>query len=117
GLPSGAPRGRLPRARRLRARRLPGHRPPAGEPARVLDLDRRPHPHARHRARAGPRAPEAGLTRPVRWLLPLAAIPVLALLAYGGPETSFVARDGRIRAKHVGALTDEVVRAKLAPLL
>ena len=36
---------------------------------------------------------------------------------YGVPETFFVARDGTIRAKHVGALTDEVVRAKLEPLL
>jgi cytochrome c biogenesis protein CcmG, thiol:disulfide interchange protein DsbE len=36
---------------------------------------------------------------------------------YGVPETFFVARDGTIRAKHVGALTDYVVRATLEPLL
>jgi cytochrome c biogenesis protein CcmG/thiol:disulfide interchange protein DsbE len=36
---------------------------------------------------------------------------------YGVPETFFVARDGIIRAKHVGAITDEVIRAKLEPLL
>ena len=36
---------------------------------------------------------------------------------YGVPETFFVARDGTIRAKHVGALSDAVVRAKLDPLL
>src|SRR5262249_47267927 len=36
---------------------------------------------------------------------------------YGVPEPFFVARDGTIRAKHVGALTDAVMRAKLEPLL
>ena len=36
---------------------------------------------------------------------------------YGVPETFFVARDGTIRSKHVGALTDAVIRAKLEPLL
>ena len=36
---------------------------------------------------------------------------------YGVPETFFVARDGTIRAKHVGALSDAVVHAKLQPLL
>jgi cytochrome c biogenesis protein CcmG, thiol:disulfide interchange protein DsbE len=36
---------------------------------------------------------------------------------YGVPETFFVARDGTIRAKHVGALTDRAVRATLEPLL
>ena len=36
---------------------------------------------------------------------------------YGVPETFFVARDGTIRAKHVGALTDAAIRAKLEPLL
>jgi cytochrome c biogenesis protein CcmG/thiol:disulfide interchange protein DsbE len=36
---------------------------------------------------------------------------------YGVPETFFVARDGTIRAKHVGALTDAVIRARLEPLL
>ena len=36
---------------------------------------------------------------------------------YGVPETFFVARDGTIRAKHVGALTDDAVRATLEPLL
>jgi cytochrome c biogenesis protein CcmG, thiol:disulfide interchange protein DsbE len=36
---------------------------------------------------------------------------------YGVPETFFVARDGTIRAKHVGALTEAAIRAKLEPLL
>ena len=36
---------------------------------------------------------------------------------YGVPETFFVARDGTIRAKHVGALTEAVIRAKLDQLL
>jgi cytochrome c biogenesis protein CcmG, thiol:disulfide interchange protein DsbE len=36
---------------------------------------------------------------------------------YGVPETFFVARDGTIRGKHVGALTDAVIRATLEPLL
>src|SRR5439155_4279217 len=232
GLPARSPRGRLPRARRLRPRRLAGHHPPAGEPPRVVDLDRRSDPHPRHRAGARPRAPEDGVSRRVRWLLPLAALPLLALLAYGFrtdprdipsplvgrpaapfaltafdgarvdlaalrgkvvvlnfwaswcnpacydeapvlerlwrtyrergvvvvgvdiqdtdeagrkfirefgltfpnardgsgkvsvdygvygvPETFFVARDGTIRAKHVGALSDTVIRAKLEPLL
>ena len=36
---------------------------------------------------------------------------------YGVPETFFVARDGTIRAKHVGALTDTAIREKLDPLL
>ena len=36
---------------------------------------------------------------------------------YGVPETFFVARDGTIRAKHVGALTDSVIRARLEQLL
>jgi cytochrome c biogenesis protein CcmG/thiol:disulfide interchange protein DsbE len=36
---------------------------------------------------------------------------------YGVPETFFVARDGAIRAKHVGAVTDAVIREKLEPLL
>ncbi|HEX3178122.1 MAG TPA: TlpA disulfide reductase family protein [Methylomirabilota bacterium] len=36
---------------------------------------------------------------------------------YGVPETFFVDRAGRIRAKHVGALTDEIVRGTLEPLL
>ena len=36
---------------------------------------------------------------------------------YGVPETFFVARDGTIRAKHVGALTDAVIRARLEQLL
>jgi cytochrome c biogenesis protein CcmG/thiol:disulfide interchange protein DsbE len=36
---------------------------------------------------------------------------------YGVPETFFVARDGTIHAKHVGAVTEAVVRAKLEPLL
>jgi cytochrome c biogenesis protein CcmG/thiol:disulfide interchange protein DsbE len=36
---------------------------------------------------------------------------------YGVPETFFIDRQGRIRAKHVGAVTDEVFRAKIEPLL
>ena len=36
---------------------------------------------------------------------------------YGVPKTFFVGRDGTIRGKHVGALTDAVIRAKLEPLL
>jgi cytochrome c biogenesis protein CcmG/thiol:disulfide interchange protein DsbE len=36
---------------------------------------------------------------------------------YGVPETFFVARDGAIRAKHVGAVTDAVIREKLESLL
>jgi cytochrome c biogenesis protein CcmG/thiol:disulfide interchange protein DsbE len=36
---------------------------------------------------------------------------------YGVPETFFVDRGGTIRAKHVGAVTDEVIRDKLEPLL
>ena len=36
---------------------------------------------------------------------------------YGVPETFFIDRRGRIRAKHVGALTDEVVRTHVERLL
>lgn len=36
---------------------------------------------------------------------------------YGVPETFFIDRRGRIRAKHVGALTDGVVRTHVEPLL
>ena len=36
---------------------------------------------------------------------------------YGVPETFFIDREGRIRAKHVGVLTDEVFRATVEPLL
>jgi cytochrome c biogenesis protein CcmG/thiol:disulfide interchange protein DsbE len=36
---------------------------------------------------------------------------------YGVPETFFVDRTGTIRAKHVGAVTDVVIRATLEPLL
>ena len=36
---------------------------------------------------------------------------------YGVPETFFVDRAGTIRAKHVGAVTDEVIRGTLDPLL
>jgi cytochrome c biogenesis protein CcmG/thiol:disulfide interchange protein DsbE len=36
---------------------------------------------------------------------------------YGVPETFFVDRAGTIRAKHVGAVTDEVIRATLERLL
>jgi cytochrome c biogenesis protein CcmG, thiol:disulfide interchange protein DsbE len=36
---------------------------------------------------------------------------------YGVPETFFIDRDGRIRAKHVGAVTDEVFRTQVDRLL
>ena len=36
---------------------------------------------------------------------------------YGVPETFFIDRRGRIRAKHVGAVTDEIFRAKVEALL
>jgi cytochrome c biogenesis protein CcmG, thiol:disulfide interchange protein DsbE len=36
---------------------------------------------------------------------------------YGVPETFFVDRRGRIRAKHVGSLTDEVFRGHIEKLL
>jgi cytochrome c biogenesis protein CcmG, thiol:disulfide interchange protein DsbE len=36
---------------------------------------------------------------------------------YGVPETFFIDRRGRIRAKHVGAVTDAVFRAQVEPLL
>ena len=36
---------------------------------------------------------------------------------YGVPETFFVDRAGRIRKKHVGAVTEEVFRATVDPLL
>src|SRR5438132_10769177 len=36
---------------------------------------------------------------------------------YGVPETFFLDRRGRIRAKHVGALTDEVIRTHVERLL
>ncbi|MBI4635321.1 MAG: TlpA family protein disulfide reductase [Candidatus Rokubacteria bacterium] len=36
---------------------------------------------------------------------------------YGVPETFFVDRRGRIRAKHVGAVTDEVFRGQVERLL
>ena len=36
---------------------------------------------------------------------------------YGVPETFFLDRRGRIRAKHVGALTDEIVRTHVERLL
>jgi cytochrome c biogenesis protein CcmG, thiol:disulfide interchange protein DsbE len=36
---------------------------------------------------------------------------------YGVPETFFIDRHGRIRAKHVGALTDQAIREKLERLL
>ncbi|MBI2218734.1 MAG: TlpA family protein disulfide reductase [Candidatus Rokubacteria bacterium] len=36
---------------------------------------------------------------------------------YGVPETFFLDRQGRIRAKHVGAVTDEVFRREVEPLL
>ena len=36
---------------------------------------------------------------------------------YGVPETFFIDREGRIRAKHVGAITDEAFRRFVEPLL
>jgi cytochrome c biogenesis protein CcmG, thiol:disulfide interchange protein DsbE len=36
---------------------------------------------------------------------------------YGVPETFFIDRDGRIRAKHVGAVTEEVFRTHVERLL
>jgi len=36
---------------------------------------------------------------------------------YGVPETFFIDRRGRIRARHVGALTDEVIRVHVERLL
>ena len=36
---------------------------------------------------------------------------------YGVPETFFIDRRGRIRAKHVGAVTDDVFRSKVEPLV
>jgi cytochrome c biogenesis protein CcmG, thiol:disulfide interchange protein DsbE len=36
---------------------------------------------------------------------------------YGVPETFFVDRHGRIRVKHVGAVTDDVFRRAVEPLL
>jgi len=36
---------------------------------------------------------------------------------YGVPETFFIDRAGRIRAKHVGAVTDEILRANVDRLL
>ncbi len=36
---------------------------------------------------------------------------------YGVPETFFIDRGGRIRAKHVGAVTDEIFRAHVDRLL
>ena len=36
---------------------------------------------------------------------------------YGVPETFFIDRRGRIRAKHVGALTDQILREQLDRLL
>jgi cytochrome c biogenesis protein CcmG/thiol:disulfide interchange protein DsbE len=35
---------------------------------------------------------------------------------YGVPETFFIDREGRIRVKHVGAVTEEVFRANVEPL-
>jgi cytochrome c biogenesis protein CcmG/thiol:disulfide interchange protein DsbE len=36
---------------------------------------------------------------------------------YGVPETFFIDRDGRIRGKHVGAVTDEIFRREVDRLL
>jgi cytochrome c biogenesis protein CcmG/thiol:disulfide interchange protein DsbE len=36
---------------------------------------------------------------------------------YGVPETFFIDREGRVRFKHVGALTDEIARRHLDALL
>jgi cytochrome c biogenesis protein CcmG, thiol:disulfide interchange protein DsbE len=48
-----------------------------------VDLDRRSRAHPRHAAGCVAGAAEGGVTRAWRWLLPLTAVPVLALLAYG----------------------------------
>src|SRR3546814_12896275 len=36
---------------------------------------------------------------------------------YGVPETFVIGRDGRIAYKHVGAITPEVLQAKILPLI
>jgi len=36
---------------------------------------------------------------------------------YGVPETFFIDREGRIRAKHVGALSDQMFAEAIEPLL
>ena len=36
---------------------------------------------------------------------------------YGVPETFVIDRDGRIAYKHIGAVTPEVLRDKLIPLI
>lgn len=36
---------------------------------------------------------------------------------YGAPETFVIDAQGVIRFKHVGALTDEVIRTRIVPLL
>jgi cytochrome c biogenesis protein CcmG/thiol:disulfide interchange protein DsbE len=36
---------------------------------------------------------------------------------YGVPETFFIDRQGRIRGKHVGAVTDEILKRQIEPLL
>ena len=36
---------------------------------------------------------------------------------YGVPETFFIDRGGRVRGKHVGALTDEIFKRNVDPLL
>jgi len=36
---------------------------------------------------------------------------------YGVPETFFIDRAGRVRGKHVGAVTDAIVRDRVEPLL
>src|SRR5206468_3815398 len=82
-LSSGPARGCLSRPRRFRPRRLTGDDQAPGQPPRELDLDRRIGTHpggaAGHPAGAAPDR----VKRLWRWLIPLAAVPVLALLAYG----------------------------------
>src|SRR5262249_27023640 len=94
-LPTRSAGGPLCRARRLRPRRLPGDGQGAGQSPGQLDLDRWRRAHSGraprhpprtqagrgHRGRA-PRSP-ARVTGRWRWLVPLSAVPVLALLAYG----------------------------------
>src|SRR5262249_31855308 len=82
-LPAGPARGSLPRPRRLRPRRLAGDHQTPGEPPRELDRDRRSRAHPGGAAGHPAGAAQERVKRLWRWLIPLAAVPVLALLAYG----------------------------------
>src|SRR4029453_11589184 len=82
-LPPGPARGSLPRARRLRPRRFAGDHQASGQPPRELDLDRRTGAHPGRPAGDPAGATQERVKRLWRWLIPLAAVPVLALLAYG----------------------------------